>query len=101
MTDEGKQSANGGGGAGTSRVLRPLAVGAAVAGAVIGGRALLNRRKGKSEEAGDSDANGGKSPAKQKGQEAPDLTTELRGAATSAALTLLDRATARLEQSER
>jgi len=86
---ESREEQSGDGGGGALRLLRSLAIGAAVAGAVVGGRKLLERRReaaSAKERTGDGD-----------GQPA-DLETELRGAAGELALTLLDRATDRLER---
>jgi len=73
------------------RFLRPVAIAAGVAGAIIGGRALLGRLRGHKDESPDvaSNDDGGSTDA--------DLGSELRGAASDFAVSLLDRATARLE----
>ena len=71
------------------RLLRSLAIGAAVAGAVVGGRKLLERRR-QGASAKERKAAGDDRPA--------DLGTELRSAAGELAVTLLDRATERLER---
>ena len=73
------------------RFLRPVAIAAGVGGAVIGGRALLERRRAKQTESGDA------SGADESAGDEADLGTELRGAASEIAVSLLDRATARLE----
>ena len=65
-----------------------LGAGAAL---IIGGRALLERRRGGTSESGDAGEPGGG------GGKDADLGTELRGAASGIAVSLLDRATAKLE----
>jgi hypothetical protein len=75
------------GGGSATRFLRPVAIAAAVAGVIVGARALLERRQSQSRN-GESGA-GDVSDA--------DLGTELRGAASDIAVSLLDRATAKLE----
>jgi hypothetical protein len=89
VTDQQEQS----GGGSALRFLRPVAIAAAVAGAIIGGRALLERRHAGQGENGGDEAAGA---AGADGGEA-DLGTELRGAASDIAVSLLDRATAKLE----
>jgi hypothetical protein len=76
------------------RLLRPVAIAAGVAGVIIGGRALLERRRTHKGESGDQASNGGDN---QDG----DLGSELRGAASDIAVSLLDRATARLEDPQK
>lgn len=87
MTEPQQQS----GGGGASRFLRPVAIAAGVAGLIIGGRALLERRRDGTSESSDAGGSGGD------GGKDADLGTELRGAASDIAVSLLDRATAKLE----
>jgi hypothetical protein len=85
------------------RLLRPLAVGAAVAVAVVAGQKLLERRHG-----GDGDGGPGAGAKRASAKDATtdaaerpaDLATELRSAAGELAVTLLDRATDRLERAK-
>ena len=79
------------------RLVRPVVIAAGVSGAIIGGRALLERRRARKGESGDEPSNGG---AADDNREA-DLGTELRGAASDIAVSLLDRATARLEDPQK
>jgi negative regulator of sigma E activity len=71
-----------------TRFLKPLAVGAAVATAVVAGLSLLERRRADSAETEAGDA----------AEQPADLAEELRGVASDLAATLLDRATDRLER---
>ena len=94
-------AAAGGGGPGATRFLRPLAIGGALAGAVIGGRALLARRHRDDGDDSGSDGSvvsGAKKKAGKAADEATDLAGEVRGAASELAVQLLDHATARLER---
>jgi hypothetical protein len=81
-----EQSSGSAGGA--LRIPRLLALGATVTVAVCAGRMLLERRRAAEEGARDV----AEPPA--------DLATELRGAATELAVTLLDRATEHLERAK-
>lgn len=90
MTEQTQQP----GGGGATRLLRSVAIAAGVAGAIIGGRALLERRRAHQGESGDQPSNGGDNRD-------ADLGTELRGAASDIAVSLLDRATARLEDPQK
>jgi hypothetical protein len=78
------------------RHLRPVAIAAGVAGAIVGGRALLERRRAHKAESGDDQSNGDGGANRE-----ADLGTELRGAASDIAVSLLDRATARLEDPQK
>ena len=84
MTEQQQQQPGGGS---ASRFLRPVAIAAGVAGVIIGGRALLERRRNRTAE----------SSGAEDGAQDADLGTELRGAASDFAVSLLDRATAKLE----
>ena len=89
MSDESTRDEQSTGGAGSAwGIPRLLALGATVTVAVFAGRMLLERRRSAEEGADDV-------------AEAPaDLATELRGAATELAVTLLDRATEHLERAK-
>ena len=91
MTDgSSREEQPDGDGGGALRVLGPLALGAAVAGAVLAGRKLRERRRGGENRASAKDSDTAEA----------DLATELRGAAGDLVLTLLDRATDRLERTK-
>ena len=77
------------------RLLAPLAVGAAVAATVVAGRKLLEQRHRHDNDGPPADWS-----ADDAAERPADLETELRDAASELALTLLERATNRLERAQ-
>jgi hypothetical protein len=96
VSDSSSPEEQSGDGGGLRWLLGPLAVGTAVAATFLAGRKLVERRHRSHDDGGRASG----TPAREAPEPPADLETELRGATSELALTLLDRATNRLERAQ-